>query len=93
MIRASIDRDDFGLEEIATGSNLRAYVAELIGTTLLYLILVDAVGNISNFGAHGISHEMVAGEGGALYHHFFQTGSEDADDPEVADEAEEAEGG
>ena len=45
-------------------------IAQLLGgvvaTSLLYLALNNDVGNISNFGAHGINRDIVDGDGGAL---------------------------
>lgn len=43
MIRVSIDRDELRMYEIASAANLRAYVAELIGTMLFVLIGTGAV--------------------------------------------------
>ena len=45
-------------------------VAQLLGgvvaTSLLYLALNNDIGNLSNFGAHGINGDIVDGDGGAL---------------------------
>ena len=45
-------------------------VAQLVGavfaTLLLYLALKNSVGNLSDFGAHGVNTEIVDGNGGAL---------------------------
>ncbi len=37
-----------------------------LATAVLYVIVVNDVGNASNFGAHGINQELVGGDGGAL---------------------------
>ena len=38
----------------------------VLATALLYVALNNSVGNITNFGAHGINTGAVAGDGGAL---------------------------
>ena len=43
MIRISVDGDELSLEEITSAANLRAYVAELIGTMFFVLIGTGAV--------------------------------------------------
>ena len=42
------------------------FAGAALATTLLYVILVNDVGNVTNFGAHGINADIVAGDGGAL---------------------------
>lgn len=37
-----------------------------LATALLYVIVVNDVGNLSNFGAHGVNKAVVGGNGGAL---------------------------
>ena len=38
----------------------------LLGTALLYAAVVNDIGNMTNFGAHGVNTAVVGGDGGAL---------------------------
>ena len=57
-------------KNIKVGPGLVYMVAQLVGaalaTTLLYVIVIDDVGNLSNFGAHGVNTGIVGGDGSAL---------------------------